>query len=333
MARKYPPGRFRQIPRNYTNSRRKTTRAVVLHTTASASATSMFGWFSNPAAQASSQFHTDVAGVTEQYMDADLIAWASAAGNATTVAIETQGDGTKPWSAAQYKELVRLVAWLCRVYGIPATLMPDSKPNSRGIGSHRLGIDGTFPATGIQRGRLQRGGGEIWSSARGKVCPGDARQAQLPALVQAVLDRNEALRAKAAAEAAAKAASSGKASLYTVKRGDTLSAIAKARGVTVAALVKANRLKDKNVIRVGQRLTIPAKAKDAKPGWYTVTGLKAGATLNGRASGSLKARVKFKRRNGFHIYVDHIVKTGGITWAVSNHGTYYRTAYLTKGKK
>lgn len=46
---------------------------------------------------------------------------------------------------------------------------------------------------------------------------------------------------------------------YTVKKGDTLSAIAKKYGVTVDTLVKLNDIKNKNVIRVGSVLRIPVK--------------------------------------------------------------------------
>jgi LysM repeat protein len=44
---------------------------------------------------------------------------------------------------------------------------------------------------------------------------------------------------------------------YTVKRGDTLSAIAARFGTTVAAIVKLNKIKDPRTIYSGQRLKIP----------------------------------------------------------------------------
>ncbi|MFE1515776.1 peptidoglycan-binding protein [[Kitasatospora] papulosa] len=44
---------------------------------------------------------------------------------------------------------------------------------------------------------------------------------------------------------------------YTVKKGDTLSAIAAAHKTTVAALVKLNSLKDPNALAVGQKLKVP----------------------------------------------------------------------------
>lgn len=45
---------------------------------------------------------------------------------------------------------------------------------------------------------------------------------------------------------------------YTVKSGDTLSAISTKYGTTVAAIVTANNLKSSSLIHVGQKLTIPA---------------------------------------------------------------------------
>ena len=44
---------------------------------------------------------------------------------------------------------------------------------------------------------------------------------------------------------------------YTVRRGDTLAGIARANHTTVAALVGANGIRNANVIRIGQVLSIP----------------------------------------------------------------------------
>lgn len=44
---------------------------------------------------------------------------------------------------------------------------------------------------------------------------------------------------------------------YTVKAGDTLGSIAKSHGVTVGALVEANGISNVDVIRIGQKLTVP----------------------------------------------------------------------------
>lgn len=46
---------------------------------------------------------------------------------------------------------------------------------------------------------------------------------------------------------------------YTVQKGDTLTAIAKSHGTTVAELASANGIRNPNIIRVGQELLIPTK--------------------------------------------------------------------------
>lgn len=60
------------------------------------------------------------------------------------------------------------------------------------------------------------------------------------------------------------AGSSGKADAaktYKIKRGDTLSAIAKKYGTSVAALKKLNSVKDVNKIYAGRSLKLPGEAK------------------------------------------------------------------------
>jgi len=51
---------------------------------------------------------------------------------------------------------------------------------------------------------------------------------------------------------------SSSASTYTVKSGDTLSGIAKRNHTSVSALLKANGMTSKSVLKVGQKLKIPA---------------------------------------------------------------------------
>jgi LysM repeat protein len=52
-----------------------------------------------------------------------------------------------------------------------------------------------------------------------------------------------------------------KATIHTVALGQTLTSISRAHGVSIAAIVEANRLADPSRIYAGQRLTIPSKAK------------------------------------------------------------------------
>ena len=53
--------------------------------------------------------------------------------------------------------------------------------------------------------------------------------------------------------------------VYVVQRGDTLSGIAQRYKTTVAAIAKANAIKNANLIYIGQRLTIPGASTAAAP--------------------------------------------------------------------
>jgi N-acetylmuramoyl-L-alanine amidase len=50
-----------------------------------------------------------------------------------------------------------------------------------------------------------------------------------------------------------------------VRTGDQLSRIARKYGVTVAAIQKANNIKNPNLIRVGQKLIIPLPVASPAP--------------------------------------------------------------------
>jgi hypothetical protein len=59
--------------------------------------------------------------------------------------------------------------WACYRVGIPPALVPDTKPGRRGLAYHAMGV----PGNGLVSGGVQ------WSTARGKVCPGARRIAQI----------------------------------------------------------------------------------------------------------------------------------------------------------
>lgn len=82
------------------------------------------------------------------------------------------GSNVPAWTPAQLDKLVDLIAWLCRRFNIPPVLIPDTRKGRRGIAHHRQGID-----------PWRVSGGELWSKAYGKVCPGDRRIHQLVNIV------------------------------------------------------------------------------------------------------------------------------------------------------
>ena len=132
-----------------------------------------------------SHFGVGYNGETLQWQDTARTADANLNGNWHVVSIETADIGTgfpvwdtndggavPAWTPAQVDALARLVAWCCQTHNIPCEMIPDSKPGRRGVGYHRQGVDPYRVA-----------GGELWSSAYAKACPGDRRIAQIPTVI------------------------------------------------------------------------------------------------------------------------------------------------------
>lgn len=110
-------------------------------------------------------------------------------GNYRVISIENEdrGDAFGPWNVnnghevpgfteAQIEAIAKICAWAYHTHGIPLVLAPNSKPSSRGIAYHRQGVDGNWSGYAFG-GRVT--GGELWTLASGKVCPGDRRISQL----------------------------------------------------------------------------------------------------------------------------------------------------------
>ena len=70
---------------------------------------------------------------------------------------------------------------------------------------------------------------------------------------------NEAKKSTGSAAPAPASAKSGKVTIYQVRRNDTLSGIAKAHGVTLKELCRANNLNTNSELKIGQQLRIPEK--------------------------------------------------------------------------
>lgn len=154
---------------------------IVLHT-AVGSLISTWGYFAhaNGEAWVGTESHFIVGGYGEvwQITDTARTADANLDGNSRLLSIETAdtyapfpkwtGSDVPAWTDDQVSSLARIVAWAAMTHGFPLVRMKDSKPTTRGVGYHRLGID-----------PWRVSGGERWSTTAGKVCPGDRRIAQV----------------------------------------------------------------------------------------------------------------------------------------------------------
>jgi hypothetical protein len=131
---------------------------------------------------AESHFGVGHDGTIYQWQDTSRRADANLDGNDRIISIETADMGTgfsswsgtnvPPWTEAQLNALARILAWCHAEHGIPLKLIPNSAQSSRGVGYHRQGVD-----------PWRCSSCELWSTAYGKICPGDRRIAQLPTVI------------------------------------------------------------------------------------------------------------------------------------------------------
>lgn len=167
------PGAIRKEIKKFRTPIRTQSRAFVLHVAVS-EADSLYGFFSG--AQVASHFYVRKDGTVEQYVNTRYQAPANLYGNATCISAESEGGvrnaNSEPWTDAQVKALAQLSKWLNETHGIPLQVMPNSRPESRGIGYHRLGVN-----------PYRVSGGELWSSAYGKICPGQGKINQVDNIV------------------------------------------------------------------------------------------------------------------------------------------------------
>ncbi len=147
----YPGSTFRPVPSH--GGPATSHMGLVVHITTNDF--DPYGFFSNPANQASSNYWASALGLLEEYVDPDLRAWAQSSGNGSWVSVETSGRDGTAMTDAQVQTVAELFAWGHQHYGWPLQLSED--PGTPGLGWHGMGGDGW--------------GGHF-------NCPGDARKAQ-----------------------------------------------------------------------------------------------------------------------------------------------------------
>lgn len=123
---------------------------------------------------------------------------------------------------------------------------------------------------------------------------------------------------------------------YTVRSGDTLASIARAKGVSVDQLQGWNGIKDENTIYVGQKLTLKAGAAAAEPAPAapTTTTVKAGDTLSAIAAAhgvSVEQLKTWNKLSGSTITVgQRLVVKGGSAPSATPGPSAKSTSYTVK---
>ena len=112
------------------------------------------------------------------------------------------------------------------------------------------------------------------------------------------------------------------ASSVKVKSGNTLSQIAKSKGITLKALLAANpSIKDANKIRVGQSIKIPASDKGGVYKGMSKTEMAKMAMKKGGIP--MKKKTKYMAKGGYGTPTKKMVMKAG--------GTAKKTKYMAKG--
>ena len=135
-------------------------------------------------------------GRLHQWQDLGFEADANVEGDWHLISVETAdrgesfahwtGSDVPAWTQPQLDRLLQLVTWLCsreahsdcpsdwtcHSEGIPRQLIPDTRPERRGIGYHRQGIGAAIVP-----------GGEDWSLVEAKACPGNRRIEQIQTII------------------------------------------------------------------------------------------------------------------------------------------------------
>lgn len=197
--------------------------------------------FAPASREASSNYGVGTDGKIGMYVEEKDRSWCSsnAANDNRAVTIEVASDTKHPYTvnSKAFAALLDLVTDICKRNGIEKLVWSTNKADRV---NHKNGCNMT-----------------VHRDYANKSCPGDylySRHGEIAAEVNRRLG----------AEAVAPDAGAGQGeTVYTVKKGDTLSAIAAKYGTTYQAIAAHNGIANPNVIRVGQKIKIPTSTAPA----------------------------------------------------------------------
>lgn len=167
MAR-YPGATWKPLPQNASQDNQNSDIQVIFHSLTSSDIDSSWQYFATGnSAGTDCTFLVAYDGRIIQALDTDARADANWAANSHAVSIETASNGgaTDPWTPAQLAALTKLGRWLLTVH--PGIGRRKCRAwDDPGFGYHRMFTE--------------------WNQS-GHTCPGNARAAQFPGLLQGIL--------------------------------------------------------------------------------------------------------------------------------------------------
>lgn len=197
--------------------------------------------FAPTSRQASSNYGVGTDGKIGMYVEEKDRSWCSsnAANDNRAVTIEVASDTKHPYAVNDraFAALLDLVTDICKRNGIKKLVWSTKKADRV---NHKNGCNMT-----------------VHRDYANKSCPGDYlynRHGEIAAEVN---------RRLGVADTAPDAGAAQGVTVYTVKKGDTLSRIAAKYGTTYQAIAVYNGIKNPNAIRVGQKIKIPASTAPA----------------------------------------------------------------------
>lgn len=197
--------------------------------------------FAPTSRQASSNYGVGTDGKIGMYVEEKDRSWCSsnAANDNRAVTIEVASDTKHPYAVNDraFAALLDLVTDICKRNGIKKLVWSTKKADPV---NHKNGCNMT-----------------VHRDYANKSCPGDYlynRHGEIAAEVN---------RRLGVADTAPDAGAAQGVTVYTVKKGDTLSQIAAKYGTTYQAIAAYNGIKNPNAIRVGQKIKIPASTAPA----------------------------------------------------------------------
>ena len=237
-----PPVDYTRISPNKNSPRNHKIDTITIHCVVGQCTVETLGnIFAPTSRQASSNYGVGTDGKIGMYVEEKDRSWCSsnAANDNRAVTIEVASDTKHPYAVNDraFAALLDLVTDICKRNGIKKLVWSTKKADRV---NHKNGCNMT-----------------VHRDYANKSCPGDYlynRHGEIAAEVN---------RRLGVADTAPDAGAAQGVTVYTVKKGDTLSQIAAKYGTTYQAIAAYNGIKNPNAIRVGQKIKIPASTAPA----------------------------------------------------------------------